>query len=183
MIAEMALWIKIVLKLGKLHHANPGISLNWEIKQLIKRFLNGSLIEKDELIAEKILDHVWGDESALLLKRESGTSVVGSKGTPTKSNIVGQGEVSEETISEHFSRLKLSQNKVQIRKVKSLLYNMREGLSTILCAPTMTGKSIILQVRIKYDFWSMKIMPYIIRDTHVICKSWFIIFRTDRTSS
>ena len=142
----MALWIKIVQKLGRLHHANPGVSLNREIKQLIKSFLSGSLKEKDQLIAEKILDHIWGDESTLLMKRDSASSVGAGKGGPTPANVVGQGEVSEETITQHFSKLKLSQNDVQIRKVKSLLYNIREGFSTILCAPTMTGKSIMLKV-------------------------------------
>ena len=98
----MALWIKIVQNLGKLHQENPGVSLNREIKQLIKCFLNGSLIEKDQLIAEKILDHIWGDESTLLMG--------GGKGAQTKSNVVGQGEVSEETIYQHFSKLKLFHN-------------------------------------------------------------------------
>ena len=45
----------IVVQLGKLHHANPGISLNKEIKHLIHRFLSGSLVEKDQIVAGKIL--------------------------------------------------------------------------------------------------------------------------------
>ena len=147
-ITETALWIKIVIRLGKLHHVNPGVSLNQEIKHLIRRFLSGSLIEKDQIVSEKILDHIWGDESTLLMKRDS-VSSMGSKPTNTKSNVGGLGEVSEDTIAKHFSNLKLSQKEVQMKKVKSLLYNIREGFSTILCAPTMTGKSILLKVRNK----------------------------------
>ena len=147
---EMALWIRIVIKLGKLHHSNPGISLNKEIKSLIHRFLNGSLIEKDQIVAEKILDHIWGDESNLLMKQNSGTSMGNERTTNSKSAADrSSNEVSETTISQHFSNLKLSQKEVQIKKVKALLSNLREGFSTILCAPTMTGKSILLQVRNK----------------------------------
>ena len=146
----MALWIRIVIKLGKLHHSNPGISLNKEIKSLIHRFLNGSLVEKDQIVAEKILDHIWGDESNLLMKQNSGTSMGNERTTNSKSAADRfSNEVSEATISQHFSNLKLSQKEVQIKKVKALLSNLREGFSTILCAPTMTGKSILLQVRNK----------------------------------
>ena len=145
---EMALWIKIVIRLGKLHHANPGISLNREIKQLIAHFLNGSLVENDKMVSVKILDHIWGDETTLLMKhRDSGTSSTGGgKGAQEKSNTGCIGEVSEETIAKHFSNLKLSEKKVQIKKVQNLLNNLREGFSTILCSPTMTGKSVLLKV-------------------------------------
>ena len=150
----MALWIKIVVQLGKLHHANPGISLNKEIKHLIHRFLSGSLVEKDQIVAGKILDHIWGDESNMLLKQNSGASIGNDRTTQSKANVERTNEVSEETISKHFSDLKLSQKEVQIKKVKALLCNIREGFSTILCAPTMTGKSILLKVR--YHFFLRK---------------------------
>lgn len=151
----MALWIKIVVQLGKLHHSNPGISLNKEIKILIHRFLSGSLVEKDQVVAEKILDHIWGDESNLLMKQNSQSSTgnertIHSKTTTDRSS----NEVSEAAISQHFSNLKLSQMEVQIKKVKALLSNIREGFSTILCAPTMTGKSILLDVSIANPYCS-----------------------------
>jgi hypothetical protein len=144
----MALWIKIVIRLGKLHHVNPGVSLNQEIKHLIRHFLSGSLIENDQIVAEKILDHIWGDESTLLMKRDS-VSTVGNKPTNSQSNVGGLGEVSEDTIAKHLTNLQLSKKDVQVKKVQSLLYNIREGFSTILCAPTMTGKSVLLKVRNK----------------------------------
>ena len=103
----MALWIKIVIKLGKLHHSNPGISLNKEIKNLIHRFLSGSLFEKDQIVAEKILDHIWGDESNLLMKQNSGSSISNERTTYSKSAPDrSTNEVSEATISQHFSNLK-----------------------------------------------------------------------------
>ena len=148
-ITEMALWIKIVIRLGKLHHANPGVSLNREIKQLIAHFLNGSLVENDKMVSEKILDHIWGDESTLFMKhRESEVSSTGDggKGAKAKTSTGGIGEASEETIAKHFSDLKLSEKDIQIKKVQNLLHNLREGFSTILCAPTMTGKSLLLKV-------------------------------------
>lgn len=137
-----------MIRLGKLHHVNPGVSLNQEIKHLIRHFLSGSLIENDQIVAEKILDHIWGDESTLLMKRDS-VSTVGNKPTNSQSNVGGLGEVSEDTIAKHLTNLQLSKKDVQVKKVQSLLYNIREGFSTILCAPTMTGKSVLLKVRNK----------------------------------
>ena len=134
LIEEMALWIKILQKLGSLHHSNPNISLHRELKHLVKSFLYGSLIEKDQHVADKILDHTWGSENSLLMKKDSNSSS-------------GQDGKLEDITPKIFENLKLSQNEVQIRNVNSLLYNIREGFSTILCAPTMTGKSIMLKVR------------------------------------
>ena len=144
---EMAIWIKIVIQLGKLHHLNPGVSLNREIKQLIHNFLSGSLVQNEQLVAMKILDHIWGDESTLLMKRDSTASGLSGKGAQTKPTPgAGASQVSEEIVAKHFSDLKLTQIQIQVKKVQNLLYNLREGFSTILCAPTMTGKSILLKI-------------------------------------
>ena len=141
----MALWIKILQKLGSLHHSNPNISLHRELKYLVKHFLYGSLIEKDQHVADKILDHIWGSETSLLMKKDSNSAQDGKF---------------EDITPKIFEKLKLSQNEVQIRNVNSLLYNLREGFSTILCAPTMTGKSIMLKVRnLKMTLLLLKILP------------------------
>ena len=134
---EMALWIKIILKLGKLHHANPNLSTDKELGDLLASFLCGSLMDNDEAIAESILKHVWGYET---------TIASDGSGSQEESSPARSGEVPEQTISNHFEKLKHSKNQNQISGVQSLLYNIHEGFSTILCAPTMTGKSIMLQV-------------------------------------
>ena len=153
----MAIWIKIVIQLGKLHHVNPGVSLNREIKQLIHHFLSGSLVQNEQLVAMKILDHIWGDESTLLMKRDSTASGLSAKGAQAKpSTDAGASHVSEEIISKHFSDLKLTQIEIQVKKVQSLLYNLREGFSTILCAPTLTGKSRLLKIALLVENESRK---------------------------
>ena len=100
----MALWIKIVVQLGKLHHSNPGISLNKEIKTLIHRFLSGSLVEKDQVVAEKILDHIWGDESNLLMKQNSQSSTGNERTIHSKTTTRTRAARSRHPSSNRFSR-------------------------------------------------------------------------------
>ena len=61
-----------------------------------------------------------------------------------------KGSQLDKEVGSHFDSMGLANTEAQSQRIISLVKNIRNRASTILCAPTMTGKTILLKVKVEF---------------------------------
>ena len=64
-----------------------------------------------------------------------------------------KGSQLDNEVKQHFDSMGIANTEAQSQRIVSLVKNIKNRASTILCAPTMTGKTILLKVCFKTSTW------------------------------
>ena len=121
----MSLWLTILKRILE-EKAVPGAD---NVGSKIRKLLYGSLSGRVDLdIADSILMHVFGRDFRDQEEEEE------------------EEQQMRADIGTHLDSMGLANTESQSMRIISLLRNVRNRSSTILCAPTMTGKMILLKV-------------------------------------